>query len=70
MDENIKDNILNLAKKNVTGIINIGKEPQSIFNFAKQRKGCILPVLKQEIKENKDNYNNTTMDITKLKNIL
>ena len=62
--------VLNLAKRNITGIINIGKEPQSIFNFAKQRKGCILPVLKQEIKENKDNYNNTTMDITKLKNIL
>tara|TARA_R110000868_G_scaffold323306_2_gene584261 strand:+ start:1134 stop:1841 length:708 start_codon:yes stop_codon:yes gene_type:complete len=60
---------LELIEKKAVGVYNLGGERKSIFNFVKQEKNNILPLLKEQVKEithtdislNIDKLNDTTI---------
>ncbi|OIO29266.1 MAG: hypothetical protein AUJ18_08690 [Candidatus Hydrogenedentes bacterium CG1_02_42_14] len=59
--------ILELAKSNETGIINVGGEPTSIYEYAKRTNPEVKPTTLAEI--NEPIPADTSLDLTRLKNL-
>jgi dTDP-4-dehydrorhamnose reductase len=57
-----------LIQKNITGIINVGGDKKSIYNFVFEKNNCILEYSKESIKENTPK--DISMNIQKLKKII